>query len=344
MQRIEITAAIQKIALDYKIEVIQTYGLSISKQLKKLRSIISRGALPYRTKLDSYIRYLNKNISDILTLLPSQFDSYEKNNFFVLSDAELDTPILIGKTTKKFHEWITTYLHYDDVRRHIYPKYLERIKINTCVYCNADFISSCHLQKTDSTGNLVFDRNGNPEYDCKGRFQLDHFWPKSKHPFLSISFFNLQPSCNSCNLWKSDEDIPFNLFTDGNEPRSPFRFKILWRDVTKYALSHDKDDLNIDFTSSINNYDRFHIKEVYKPFKDEVEELLWKKLTIDEAYISLLQSSLPSLITDNNDYLHRYFYGFYKSPNDILRRPLSKMKQDLAVQFENMAKKQKIKL
>jgi hypothetical protein len=29
--------------------------------------------------------------------------------------------------------------------------------------------------------------------------EIDHFYPKDKYPFLAVSFFNLIPSCLTCN-------------------------------------------------------------------------------------------------------------------------------------------------
>lgn len=40
------------------------------------------------------------------------------------------------------------------------------------------------------------------EKDNKVYCQLDHFLPKSRYPYLSISLYNLIPVCSNCNLTK----------------------------------------------------------------------------------------------------------------------------------------------
>ena len=207
---------------------------------------------------------------------------------------------------------------------------------------NSEFISTSHLVKQDKYGNIVKDEKNEVVIDNKGRFQLDHFWPKSKHPFLSISFFNLQPSCNFCNLWKSDDDIPFNLFTNESNVSSPFNFFLSEEDAINYAKTHQMECLKIHFKTTVKNYDVFHIEEVYEPFKYEVEEMFWKKVSNGVSYLDMLKKSLPNDLMVDNDFLHRFLYGYYRDPRDILKRPLTKMKQDIAIQLEKLAPKIKV--
>src|SRR5690606_32118753 len=46
----------------------------------------------------------------------------------------------------------------------------------------------------------------------KNHFTLDHLLPQSEYPYLSLSLFNLVPSCYSCNSkLKNDKKIYSNL-------------------------------------------------------------------------------------------------------------------------------------
>jgi 5-methylcytosine-specific restriction endonuclease McrA len=73
-------------------------------------------------------------------------------------------------------------MRYDAARFEYYPFALE-MDIKSCVYCNA------HLAATTKNNNGTY----------KGTYELDHFYPKSKYPYLCTSFFNLQPCCAHCN-------------------------------------------------------------------------------------------------------------------------------------------------
>ena len=54
-----------------------------------------------------------------------------------------------------------------------------------CTYCNRNYIF------TISTGDRKKDKVARPE--------LDHWYAKSKYPLLSMNYFNLIPSCSTCN-------------------------------------------------------------------------------------------------------------------------------------------------
>ena len=69
-----------------------------------------------------------------------------------------------------------------------------RLEISICPYCNRQYITTASKVLDDGSEKWV------------ARPQLDHFYPKSKYPFLSCSFFNLIPSCPACNMGKNDKD------------------------------------------------------------------------------------------------------------------------------------------
>lgn len=60
-------------------------------------------------------------------------------------------------------------------------KFVKRVKI--CPYCNADSVYTLEVIERDKTYKSAF----------------DHFFPKSRYPFLGLSLYNLIPSCDRCN-------------------------------------------------------------------------------------------------------------------------------------------------
>ena len=66
----------------------------------------------------------------------------------------------------------------------ITPFFTENFDFRTCFYCNKDFITNFDTDKKVST------------------FQLDHFYDKGTYPYLALSFYNLIPSCPTCNSSK----------------------------------------------------------------------------------------------------------------------------------------------
>ena len=65
---------------------------------------------------------------------------------------------------------------------------VNRLKAETCPFCNRMY-----------TKTLMMSKN-----NARIRPELDHFYPKSKYPYLAVSLFNLIPICSYCNKQKSD--------------------------------------------------------------------------------------------------------------------------------------------
>lgn len=76
---------------------------------------------------------------------------------------------------------------------------IQDLKAHICPYCNQINIES------DSS-----------KYEIKKRHRsaLDHFFPKSKFPFLALSIYNLVPACDECNRTKkSDYNTYIHIYT-----------------------------------------------------------------------------------------------------------------------------------
>ena len=90
---------------------------------------------------------------------------------------------------------------------------------NTCVYCNRQYA-------------LNIERNGGKNNDDRiARPVLDHWFPKSLFPLMSLSYYNLIPSCTVCNSSAKIDDIwtisthihPY--LTTPDVPKFKFRYK-----------------------------------------------------------------------------------------------------------------------
>ena len=65
-------------------------------------------------------------------------------------------------------------------------KFIQKIALGSCPYCNRNYIFS--INKKSSV-----------------KAEIDHFYPKSIYPYLAISYFNLIPSCPTCNGFGAKE-------------------------------------------------------------------------------------------------------------------------------------------
>jgi hypothetical protein len=96
-----------------------------------------------------------------------------------------------------------------------YSLYRSKLEcINNCDLFNLAFCPYCNEQLIQ----VITDTNGltGNTYSL-ALLQLDHFYPQVRHPYLSVSFFNLIPGCSPCNAQlklqkRFDIDTHFNPF------------------------------------------------------------------------------------------------------------------------------------
>lgn len=79
--------------------------------------------------------------------------------------------------------------------------------------------------------------------------------------------------------------------------------------------------------------ERFQTKEVYQEHREEVEEVIWKKYVYTATYVDSLQVAYNNFI-DKSGELKRLLLGTYPNPEDVYKRPLTKMVQDVAKQLK----------
>ena len=74
-------------------------------------------------------------------------------------------------------------------------KHIDRVGIDVCPYCGRNYVFS--VNKRTKT---------NPNTRVKP--QIDHFLPKKQYPYLALNYYNLIPSCTTCNeapcKWTND--------------------------------------------------------------------------------------------------------------------------------------------
>lgn len=222
---------------------------------------------------------------------------------------------------------------YQTIRDEVYPKYVRKMGIKTCVYCNANY--------------AITDKGGNGYYD------LDHWKPKSLYPYLCTSFYNLQVSCPSCNRRKSGSDQYefFQLWNDQTDHcEEVFRFGLNHGSVARYWITHQSQDEYVRFMSADSRYkkmkddmeERLHIEDRYKEHNDVTEEIFWKAKVYNPSFLASLHSGLDteksagkgvSLPICRGD-IYRFILGTYVMPEQIHLRPLSKMIQDVAKELK----------
>lgn len=207
----------------------------------------------------------------------------------------------------------------------------KNLNIKSCPYCNAQY-------------TLVVNAGDN-----KGiaKFQFDHFFPKEKYPYLSVSLYNLIPSCASCNHRKSNEDVAlsthYNPYYIELAPFSYFKLSVpagIDLKNFKSVRSLKPSEIKIQFKSKfpemenfVDAHERlFDINGIYERHTDIAHEVLINSFLVNKSYRKGALK-IDGLFPDDATML-RYILGTYVNENEILNRPLSKFKQDIAKQLK----------
>ena len=269
-------------------------------------------------KVREYIDLLLKLYDSLLLIHPRKF--YHKIQRFenIIPRNRINCKIQPDKPSLASR--IVNAMGYDKMREKVYPYAARALNVKTCVYCNANYAI------TDVNGEAYFD--------------LDHWKPKSFYPYLCTTFYNLQPSCPSCNRRKSNKDDKkfFRLWNDGNRHNMELlKFDVNSTDITKYWIQHHKDDIRITM-NYVNPHDKkllldteesLHITTRYQEHSDVAEEILWKAKAYNSAFWDSFERGLSTLPLSESE-KKRFILGAYPKSDEIFLRPLSKMIQDVA--------------
>ena len=266
--------------------------------------------------LADYVLAIMQYLKEIVLLTPDDFNKFHEK-YFRWADDDLETEIRFHSGTAKFWELVVWALNYEGVRDDVMPYYVKKMHLSTCSYCNAQYAIT--------TGE---DKDGRRW----AMYQLDHLKPKSKYPYLCVSFFNLQPSCANCNQHKSTDEAEFNLYTADKAKLEPLHFKFTPDDIIKFVTSGDEEiDVILDGEKSIVDSQKrlFKIDLVYKEHLDVAKEALVRMYINDKYYRKQLQASLDYLFPNGVEAPERFYWGNYLHPNEVHRRPLSMLIQDV---------------
>ena len=161
----------------------------------------------------SFYRYLTQNdfenLHRLIVSLPDALEAIrtEVNGTLFVADY-YDT---VGKSQTAFGKMLLDEIFtYKNYRKSAFcAQSIKDIGMQhvTCPYCNYIIIDVTDISREDDERTIL-----------RAYLDIDHFMPKSQNPFFAISYFNLIPSCHSCNSTeKGDQEFlpsthvnPFN--------------------------------------------------------------------------------------------------------------------------------------
>jgi hypothetical protein len=186
-------------------------------------------------------------------------------------------------------------------------KLIEYSDMKICPYCNRSYI------------NIIKDENRTMIPD------LDHFYPKSKYPFLSVVLLNLVPSCLSCNE-RVKGSIDF--YSQAIYPPNKL-FDIIEFDFDMYLNKiYIKNYKRLDEKYKLL-VDTFLIQEIYATHTEVLKSLTNKYLKYKKSKLKDIASYTYGLSENEMKKIVFYEYEFLNKKTELLY----KLKKDLYKQI-----------
>lgn len=249
------------------------------------------------------------NLKRILLACPSTLEKYSKL---------WDQSIVKYKLTKEIIKELGKAFDYTSHRKNGLIKFAKYLNVKSCPYCNMHY--TLYAEISGGTEKLA-------------KFQFDHFYPKKVYPILSMSLYNLIPSCSICNHTKSTKtSMSLDFHPYHSDISKIFKFRL--HDPLKVYSGRIIDEIDIDLIANDPNLQQevdtfsnaFHLKTLYQRHGDIAQEVF------DKAYEYPYYSNPDNFKWLSNcqpDYIKRLWMGTYISEQDIHKRPMTKFIQDL---------------
>ncbi len=295
------------------------YDLIKDSLKKRIANVVKNGAVvgskPKKTASRSdrvFLRNLMKedSLKELITCPPEKLydlvKKYQKSAPNILDTTDNLNRLLYGifintEYTKKLDKW----------------KFIQRINIDTCPYCNRNYIYS--LTKKS-----------------KIKPEIDHYYPKSKYPFFGLSFYNLIPSCQTCNGFGAKEEKD----PKSHKMLSPylidikdFKFTFDLKHIDLISPLEGKSAVNVKLKKKISgNNNVFKLSKLYRKHEDHALELIVKsELEYSDGYREYLNGFKG--LNFSKAEIDRLLIGNYTDPRELHKRPLSKLYRDIAIEL-----------
>lgn len=281
----------------------------------RIRNVLTKGIKRKKlnVRISSNLRnYLDSLLNDDnLRILVTSHSFLLKQ---IASQLKLTNPDFFGKKSNSNFILRNVFIDYA-YDNSLFDKleFIKSINIDTCPYCNRNYIY--FLSK-----------------DKKIKPQIDHFYPKSKYPFFAVSFYNLIPSCQTCNGFGAKEEkdpIEEDLVNPYDLKSTDFKLSYTINSINALNPLLNKNSVTIKFIKKLKGHiDVFKLEEFYQQHSDHALELIIKsRLKYSSQYRDYLKTYSGFKFSDEE--IDRLILGNYSTIEEMHKRPLAKLYQDL---------------
>lgn len=193
----------------------------------------------------------------------------------------------------------------------------QKLKIKSCPFCNNNYV--------------YYFQNGKNTIAT-----LEHYYPKSKYPHLSLSFYNLVPSCYVCNTkFKGSEKHigkVIHPYIEDFDQKAFFSVDIDSLPAKKEVQLNIR--LKSDEPRCKQSIERFKLDKIYAEHSDIATEIWNKAQVYNEDRIKELYNSFYKQLGYLEEDVKNFIFCNYLNQKDINKRNHAKLTQDILKQFE----------
>ena len=262
-------------------------------------------------------------------LLAGNFD--EQKNLISRIDKEL--AIWEGKKpdeTKRFLEKMKVLFvagMYDNGDFFSKSAHVKRVDVEICPYCGRSYIYYVEHPTRTNPNTLV-------------KPQIDHFLPKSEYPYLAVNYYNLIPSCTTCNdspcKWTND---PIGSDRSHEYLMQPYGFRE--EDIAfsykPTVMLYDKDRIEVRMSCKTGDLDTgyktwLNLDQFYAKHNGVVRSMYVRLESLQKSYRAFMGDNF-SIPQEFIDKLPEIIFGYKLDPERAKEVLMYKFQKDIFMQM-----------
>ncbi|WP_299110447.1 hypothetical protein [uncultured Winogradskyella sp.] len=187
---------------------------------------------------------------------------------------------------------------------------------HTCTYCNREYTFVLR----------------NPSGIGKGMVpQIDHWFAKTDYPLLAISFYNLIPSCGTCNTIKSSTNLNLidhlHPYVDSNIS-STYEFSYL--PITNIDNRIILKNSSLFNSKGLDTVNALNLPLIYKGHSGkELQDLIDLRYKYSDNYLNILLEDTFGDLHISKEERYRLIFGIELDEENHHKRIFSKFKGDI---------------
>lgn len=323
---------IQAIESEYFSKIKNYFNYKISNK-DKLEEVFKRK----RNLEFKMLKYFHENLVSIVLARPHQIreihENFIKDLSINLNDKQHKIQFFKFKKRMEsyYNYFFQTIINEAGTKNNLGRWLSEKMNVKVCPYCNHNYIFTLNVTESKTENKIT------------SKPQFDHYLPKSKYPILSLSLYNLIPSCSVCNKIKHEREFTFYPYDETSKESVKFKIQsegdynpskwVTGEGKIRINLLHsfldEKDTTEQEDKTTINK--QLGLDIIYNEHINYAEEIVDKIFAYNNSYYDAMISSYNGL-GKTPEQIESIIWSAYL--DNVADRPMSKITNDILSQLK----------